>query len=333
MADPANYPDVVQTSSDQKLSRASAIAGLLALFLFIATFGVTLPQWVAWPRGISSVVFLAAVVAYFYSERRPIRRLIWRLNATFAGASKWDVAFDLIRIAGFLLIFGLTYTEHGFNFTGSLGGKLFFIAVAMILIHPIYRFFRSAGLWDKEYKLRKSMLATAINYASAALEETDYSNFINRIEINALLAVKSYLEYSVTDRDKDNFNANLIVKDPVKPDTLVCIQRSNLGEPVPKTYPVGEMQNAMKAFETGRPLYIPKFKSKHRPRTEYKMVWLVPIKDRDETTVIGLLAMDSAKPGHLDLEDGRQSLNFNLIPYISLLRYTLTLRRLHAVWP
>jgi hypothetical protein len=211
--------------------------------------------------------------------------------------------------------------------------KDFRAGVVMIFAHPVYRFFRSAGMWDREYKQRKLMLATAMNYASAALEIDDYPNFINRIEINALLAVKSYLEYSVSDRDKGNFSANLIVKDPVHPDQqLLCIQRSNLAKPVPKSYPLEQMQNAMKAFQTGTPFYIGKFKSKYQPSKDYRMVWLLPIKNREETEVIGILAIDSLKPGHLDLEDGRQSLIFNLVPYISLLRYSLTLRRLHNVW-
>lgn len=320
-------------SWDQKLSKAASVAGIAAFLLFILTFGITLPPTWGWIRIVLGSVLVLAVVGYLYSERRPTRRLLWRLNATFVGASKWDVTFDVTRIAGFILVLSLTFTQHGVALVHTTGGKVFLLGVAMIFVHPIYRFFRSAGMWDREYKLRKSMLATAINYASSALEDDDYPNFINRMEINALLAVKSYLEYSVSDRDKGNFSANLIVKDPVQSDVLLlCVQRSNLGKPVPKSYPVAEMQNVMRAFQTGRPVYISRFRSKHSQGKDYRMVWLLPIKNREETGVIGILAIDSVKPANLDLEDGRQSLNFNLIPYISLLRYTLTLRRLHNVW-
>src|SRR5207237_2821793 len=121
----------------------------------------------------------------------------------------------LCRIAGLATVFTLTFTQHGIRgMAATWGGKLFVLGVGLILVHPVYRFFRSAGMWDSEYKRRNQIFATAIGYASAALETTDLPNYITRMEMNALLLVKSYLEYSVSDRDRSNFNANLIVKDP-----------------------------------------------------------------------------------------------------------------------
>ncbi|HEV7796915.1 MAG TPA: hypothetical protein VGO73_02070 [Pyrinomonadaceae bacterium] len=317
-----------QSSLEQRFDRAARWAGVLSIPLLFLTLGLA----VSWTiRIVLSIVTVLLIGIYFYAERRPIRRLARRLNAMFSGASKWDVAFDLFRISGILLILCVPFTLLGTQIVFSLAGKLFVIGIALVFAHPVYRFFRKPGLWDHEYKLRKSMFATAVNYAAASLEDTNYSTYINRIEINALLTIKSYLEYSVTDRDKGNFNANLIVKDPTNPQQLICVQRSNPGKVVPKYYDVSTMQNAVKALETGKPRYLSRFRSKYgKP---YRMVWLIPISDREEgREVIGLLAIDSLRPGHLDLEDGRESLIFNLLPYVAVLRYTLTLRRLHSVW-
>jgi hypothetical protein len=317
-----------QTSAEQKLGRVAGVIGILSLPVSFLMLGLDV-SWAV--RIILSTFTILCVGVYFYAERRPIRRLGRRLGAMFSGASKWDVTFDLLRIGGILIILSVPFELHGAQIIFSRGGKLFLIGIALIFAHPIYQFFRKPGLWDHEYKLRKSMLATAVNYAAASLEDDNYSNYINRIEINALLTIKSYLEYSVTDRDKGNFNVNLIVKDPTNPQKLICIQRSNPGKVVPKYYEVDKMQNAVKAFDTGKPRYLSRFRSKYgRP---YRMVWLVPISDQEEgQQVIGLLAIDSLKPGHLDLEDGRESLNFNLLPYVAILRYTLTLRKLHSIW-
>jgi hypothetical protein len=323
-----------KVSFERRFGKASGTIGIASLPLSLLTLGIQVEIWV---RIVLAMLSVGGILIYLYSERRPLQRLFRRLDAMINGASRLDLTVDLLRIFGFLLIASAPIAQYGSKLLEVNGGKTFVGGVMLILVHPVYRFFRKPSMWDVEFKLRKTMVAAAISCASAALEEEDNERNINRIEINALLAIKSYLEYSVTDRSKTKFSANLLVKDPVDESKWVCIQRSNAYKPVPKRYNKEDMEDATIAFNTRKPRYISdnrNLKNKLSEKRDYRMVWLIPIRDHDEgEKIIGLLGIDSEKAGHLDLEDNRESLLFNLLPFIALLRFTLTLRRLENVWP
>lgn len=293
------------------------------------------------------VVATLAILLNLYVNRRYWALSGQRLRFAVRGASRWDTLFDLLRIVGLAGLIIIPYTQH----TGMLlmlWGQVFLVSLLAVALHPVYWLLKKPGLWDREYKLRKQMSASAITYASMIVAGNRVSseagdqgielvreieNAIDNIELNALIAIKSYLEYSVMDLDRDNFNVNLIVKDPSNDERLVCIRRANAGRNVPKFYDVSKMPTAMRSMTTRRPIYKPNFVSTLSGPKDYKMIWHVPIMSaRDEGECIGLLAVDSPKPKHLSLVDKRESLLFNLTPYIALLRLSLALRTKYDIW-
>lgn len=351
--DPAPQGTVVQSpnqktgsSIEKKIGMASAAASFIGLLFTVLTLGMQIPTWI---RIGCVVVVVAGFGIYLFSERSFLRKLpkglrhsAQRVRFTISGASTLDLAIDLLRLAGLGGLVAIPLLSHGRNLFSYRGGVLFALALCFVIFHILYGNFSHPRLWDTTYKRRKSMVALALNYASACLASTETEevrnatnreemrNAINNIELNALMCIKSYLEYSVMERDGNNFDANLVVRDPRDSMKLVCIQRVNPGKPVPKFYPVETVPTLMKAFTTSKPTYVGDFKSLVK---DYKMVWHVPITFPPESDeCVGVLAIDSLKRQHLKLADGRESLKFNLSPYISLLRYSLMLRRKYEIW-
>jgi hypothetical protein len=183
------------------------------------------------------------------------------------------------------------------------------------------------------YNWRKARLTTAINYAAVFLKDPSQRAAIRNMEANALLAIKSYLEFSVLDTEGHNFSVNLIVRNPHNPRQLVCINRASGGE-FPKYYPEGFPEVVMRAMDERQTVYNGRFVSQRTPPKPFKTIWQIPIcfPPGENTECIGLLAIDSLKPRHLDVKDNREALLFNLSTYIAILRYALLLREEQGYW-
>jgi hypothetical protein len=259
--------------------------------------------------------------------------LFHRIYLTLEGSSKVDFFVDLGRLLGVLGLIIIPYKMHGARLLNYNFGVLFSLSSAVLIASLALPYLRRQTKWDVEYNRRKALLTTAMNYAAVFLEDPRQRAAIRTMEANALLAIKSYLEYSVLDSAGNNFSVNLIVTNPDNPEQLVCINRATAGE-IPKYYPVGALSVAKKAMKELKPVYNGQFKSQLDPPKPFRMIWQVPIgfPPGDNTLCIGLLAIDSRKPRHLDVKDGRRALLFNLAPYMAVLRYALLLRAKHGYW-
>lgn len=338
------------SSTEKKMGTASAAASVIGFLFAVITLGMQIPTWIR----VACFVFAALGFGfYLFSERSLLRllpRRLWhgaqRLRFTISGASKKEVVIDFLRLVGIAGLVTIPLFSHGKSLFSYPGGIVFALCMACVIFHILYGNFGQPSLWDTTYKRRKSMVTLATNYASFCFDRIadkdeiknainkeeleEVRNAINNIELNALMCIKSYLEYSVMDRDGNNFDANLVVRDPRDMSKLVCIQRVNPGKQIPKFYPVDTVPTLMKAFNANIPNYVGDFKSLVK---DYKMVWHIPITFPPESDeCVGVLAIDSLKRRHLNLADGRESLKFNLSPYISLLRYSLLMRKKYDIW-
>lgn len=313
-------------------SVASALIGCLAAAGRQLTIDIIL-------LSILSPAIVIVLFLFVGKNTKLLRRLDianHRLFLTLAGASKTAFLVDTARI---LALFGLGYialAQHGMRLFSFHFGIVFFICLAILIVHTvIYPFLRRQTRWDKSYRYRKSAEALAINYAAIALKDGGFSwTTIRNIEMNALLAIKSYIEYKVWDRDGNNFSVNLLVRHPHDGSRLVCIQRTSPGLPVPTFYHNQEMPETLKALETGEPIYVSRFEKAGKA---YKMIWKVPILPLHTEGVsgassIGILSVNSLRPKHLDFVDDREALYLNLSAHIALLRLALVARWEYGIW-
>ncbi|HEX5709578.1 MAG TPA: hypothetical protein VFX96_20025 [Pyrinomonadaceae bacterium] len=277
----------------------------------------------AWP--------LALVLLFWFLGRTTL--LFHRVYLTLEGSSKVDFFVDLGRLLGLLGLIAIPYNRHGTHLLSYEFGGLFAFSSVVLVISLVIPYMRRQTRWDVEYNRRKVLLTTAINYAAVFMDDPRQRTAIRNMEANVLLAIKSYLEFSVLDTEGSNFSVNLIVRNPDNPQQLVCINRATAGE-IPKYYPVGSLAVAMTAMKEQKPVYNGRFESKLDPPKPFKTIWQVPIgfPPGANTLCIGLLAIDSRKGRHLDVKDGRRALLFNLAPYIAMLRYALLLRAKYGYW-
>jgi hypothetical protein len=298
---------------------------------------------------VSATVILAIVLVlrietvYFDrvavdSERTPILKFSvgHRIYQVLKAAPTLDLVADLVRlcsIGSLPVLFALAFTSEALLFHAP-GVVLTILSLGGILSSSLaYPLLRRQSLWDKEYRYRKALSAHALNYASSTLLAPDADavyRAVSAIEHDSLAAVKSYLEYSVMDRKRTSFNVNLIVVHPQDSSILACVARTNQEKRVPTFYRREEMTIASRALFEGKPIYIGDFVSVHdKP---YRMVWHIPIARLGSSGIQGLVAVDSLVPRHLDLLDEREALLFNLLPYLSLLRFSLFLRSNNRIW-
>lgn len=309
---------------------------LLGASVAISAFAVAVLPTFGYPLSVSNVIIsfavpLVLVLGFWFLGRTTL--LFHRIYLTLEGSSKIDFFVDLGRLLGVLGLIVIPFKMHGVRLFSYNFGILFSLSSAVLVASLALPYLRRQTRWDVEYNRRKALLTTAMNYAAVFLEDPRQRTAIRNMEANALLAIKSYLEYSVLDSEGINFSVNLIVTNPENREQLVCINRATAGE-IPKYYPVGALAVAMKAIKELKPVYNGQFKSKLDPPKPFKMIWQVPIgfPPGEHTTCIGLLAIDSRKPRHLDVKDGRRALLFNLAPYLAVLRYALLLRAKHGYW-
>jgi hypothetical protein len=278
---------------------------------------------------------IAGLTAYFSRATRlfgVLEKLVYRSYFTLPGVSKTAFLVDVFRILALIFIAGSVFKQHGARLLLSSSGKIFLLALAVLYLHTfIYPFVKGRSHWNDEYRKRKSLAALAVSYASLSIERSNVTlSIVRNIEINALKAIKSYIEYTVLDIEK-SFNVNFIVVDPTLPNKLVCIQRVNPVRPVPTPYDLETMPEAAQAINTLNPVYEGNY---NNPQKDYKMIWHVPVTLSyfNEMRCFGLLSIDSKKRRHLDFFGQREHLLDNLSPYIALLRYSLALRRHHNIW-
>ncbi len=275
-------------------------------------------------------------------ERLSAHQLIRKVKRTLTGVSSLDLVVDLMRIAGLLGIFTLglfTFLEHGlriFEFRGGITfGIIFTISLLFIIFHEfIYPFLRKESVWETEYRCRKLAMARAISgVAQASVKKVD-TRTLETIEQTTLVAIKSFVEFAVLDKNRNHINVNLLIEHPFDYSKLVCIRRTS-NKKVPKIYNKEDMPTAVRVIETGFPIYVGRFVPSINTTATYKMVWQIPLilwlgENRKTTTAI--IAIDSSIPDHLSMDDNRRSLLFNLMPYIELIRFTLTQRYVYQIW-
>lgn len=262
-----------------------------------------------------------------------IKHVVSPVNA----ASKTDFFIDLFHIIGLVsLVFLVCRVISSGDLLSPLEKLVFGLAIAAVLFHewgyPVLRYiWKGQTKWDKDYRHRKVMLASAVTYMTTCMRSGSYSiDRIKNIEITILRAIKMVIEFHVLDRDGNNINISILVRHPNDESQLVCVQRATPGRKVPTFYSMDDIPHAQAVFRNCDPLYISNFS---HPEKNYKMIWLLPIlSDFDNTTCIGVLSVDSLRSGHLDLLDERNYLSLLISPYISVLRYTLTARSKFGIW-
>jgi hypothetical protein len=255
-----------------------------------------------------------------------------RLYFTLRGSSKRNFWADSAR--GFGLI-GLAFSAaklHRAHLLPTHYTVLFYFSALCLFYHAIIHPVVKASPWETDYKTRKLNLAVALSEAGVCVKDDKATHHrILSMELNALSAIKSYLEFTTSDRERSNLNVNLIVQDPNDNTKLVCIQRAVKGKAVPAWYGQDELKAARKALKTGQVHYNGTYR---RDGKDYKMIWVLPIPspDNKDNSNLGLLAVDSLKRRHLDMRDGRKTLQKNLSPYLAVLALSLTLRAKYKIW-
>jgi hypothetical protein len=303
----------------------TSISGLGLTLALLAT-----PKIPAWAVVAILVLSTLGILVLWYFGRGSV--IFNRIYLTWAGASKTDFFIDLVRTLALFGLAALVIWQHGAGVFDSAWGRAYVVLLAVVLFHAfVYPFVRRPGRWDAEYKRRKSLMTAALIDAAASLVSDRVSASMRNIEANALDAIKSYLEYSVLDREGNNFNVNLIVSHPKSEAELVCICRTDHGKRIPTYYSLEKVPTVAEAWKTGKPLYKAVFDS---PRKTYKMIWLLPIAhpSGEGNQTIGLVGIDSTRAQHLDLVDDRESLLFNILPYIGLLRFAIVVRTQSNLW-
>jgi hypothetical protein len=310
----------------------ASVAGLVVLAFMAAGYQLSI-NILLLSVGLTAV--LTGALAYFSRSTRPfaaIEKLAYRSYLSLPGMSKTAFLVDLLRILALLILGASALKQHATQLLTSTAGIVFLSALGALYLHTlVYPFLKGRSFWNDEYRKRKSLAALAISYASFSVERSNVTLMtVQNIEINALKAIKSYIEYTALDTVQ-SFNVNFIVLDPNRPNRLVCIQRVNPIRPVPTFYQLESMPEATQAIQTMNPVYVGDYVN---PDKDYKMIWHVPVTLRhvDETRCLGLLSIDSKKRRHLEFFGDRKHLLDNLSPYIALLRYSLALRDRHNIW-
>jgi hypothetical protein len=311
------------SSHDQSILTALAVAGT-ATFLVLFFSGIL-------DDPFSSKEYLA--------HNKSFGEIVRRLYLTFAGASKFDLVADVMRIAGVIGLAAIVLLQHGTNLITLKGGLLFtlifLISLSFILFHGfVYPFVRKESIWEFEYRYRKLLMATSVNdVANASVHGINLSD-LQEVELSMLKAIKSFVEFAALDKSRKNINVNLIVEHPYDSNMLVNIQRTNQDKPVPTFYKKTSMPTMMRVIGGAGPIYVGKFTPTVSTEKDYKMVWQIPVLLRlqDGERRVCVIAIDSKIPDHLDLEDRREALLFNLMPYIALVRFSLMRRYVHHVW-
>jgi hypothetical protein len=284
-----------------------------------------------WGRVTVTVVPAIILIPFWFFGRGTA--FYRRLYLTLSGASKVDYTVDILRFISLVGVAVIIVRTHGTRLLQMQMGLLFLFFLLFIYFHAfVYPLIRTQSKWDVEYKKRKLMLFTAIDYAAACVAEHPSKTRIYNIEINALRAIKSFLEYSVFDLAGTSFNVNLLVMHPTEQGSLVCITRANPGKRIPTIYEEGTMLKARETLQTGIQYYEGNYSN---PSKDYRTVWHIPIQHplrKKDNEYVGLLCIDSQTPRHLNFSDERASLFLALTPYIALLEYALSLRMKHNIW-
>jgi hypothetical protein len=307
-----------------------------SVWIFLPLFGVQVSRLT-----LAVVAILTAVVLFLFLRIRPqaslqffryIRTGAIRLYFMLRGSPKRNFWGDFARSFG---VIGVTLSALKFYRTNGLPvhySLLFFSSVLCLLYHAVIHPVVKARPWQTDYKIRKLNLAVALSDAAVCAKDDKATHHrIESMELNALSAIKSYLEFTIPDSERSNLNVNLIVQDPNDKTKLVCIQRAVKGKEVPKWYGEDELKAARRALETGKVHYNGTY---HREGKDYRMIWVVPIPSPSskDNLNLGLLAVDSRKRRHLDMRDDRESLQKNLSPYLAVLGLSLVLRGRHKIW-
>jgi hypothetical protein len=290
------------------------------------------------PSGMRS---LTGGLAYFYKFFTHLARRWW---VTWVGSPKRDFFADTLRLIGFIgLGIGLlgSFGKYPLNFLlRGLGIPPPFLdfriivsgSTCLIFFHAfIYPLFRRPTKWDVEYRNRKLNMTAALQNATACALDAITDSRLRNIERSALSAIKSVIEFTVLDREGNNFCINLLVKHPQAGEQLVCIRRTDPVRGVPTVYGESIMLRVKRSMSTGETYYDGNYSREEKP---YRMVWHIPIPSPffKYERCIGIVCVDSCKPRHLDLFDERRSLLLNLAPYLSLLGFALALRWEYMIW-
>lgn len=280
----------------------------------------------------------------FRYNLRTFAQLTSRLWITWAGAAKPDFLVDGIRFLAFLVLgWGIieVLNFHPFNLLLAQEGiKLRYIdyrfllvpSALVIYLHTfVYTFIRKPKKWDIEYRNRNLNMTAALHNTTACVQDGMSTNRLRNIERNALTAIKSYVEFTVSDRDGNNFCANLLVKHPQVNGRLACIRRTDAARGGATLYSDADMKRVRRTMETGEIYYDGDY---FREGKSYRMVWHIPIPSTyfQDPKCIGVVCIDSRKRRHLNLLDERQSLILNLSPYLSLLELSLAARFEYNIW-
>lgn len=290
------------------------------------------------PLGMKGLSSRATYLPRFYAQ---LARRWW---VTWLSSTKRDFVFDGLRLLAFFLMFwgiGESFSFRPVNFILSLAGNYslevdyrFLIATSgfVLFLHTfVYSFLRQPSKWDIEFRKRKLNMTTSLLNATACVQESVTLNRLKNIEWNALSAIKSFVEFTVSDHDGNNFCANLLVRHPNADDELVCISRTDPSRGVNIPYQKADMRRVRRTMETGDVYYDGNYYREGKP---YNMVWHIPIpssRPRKENC-IGLVCVDSRRARHLNLFDERRSLLLNLAPYLSVLGLSLAMRFEYNIW-
>jgi hypothetical protein len=289
----------------------------------------------------SSSLVLPRPIQADRSKPLSLMQALRRLRLTFFGVSHADLIVDLMRIFGILgmiAVGAIVFLQHGLNILrfnrGIIFTIIFVVSLSLVVFHEfIYPFLRKESFWELEYRYRKLSMTNAINNVANASVVKVESGTLENIESTTLKAIKSFVEFAVLDKKKNHINVNLLIEHPYDVAKLICIRRTGK-KSVPTFYSKEDMPTARRVIDACAPIYVAHFIPSIDTQKRYKMVWQIPLvlSLPDLRTITAIVAIDSTVPDHLSFDDNRQSLLFNLMPYIALLRFSLLQRYVYDIW-
>ena len=206
---------------------------------------------------------------------------------------------------------------------GRLWLGFYFLSLAAAAIIPFLPKATRAK-WAAVQRTRTEATNVAISSLAACVRASQCSPVqFQDITRRLLTAMRQEIEQFIADTEGIYINVSLLAQDDARPDFLRVLNRANDDRPL-SVYPKGDL-SVWHAMKECRVIYVPRYTD---PTKEYSSILALPILLEDELgnqESIGVVSIDSGRPQEFD--DQVDELRLRMLPYLSLLKLALSVRR------